>query len=124
MQGKQSELGNRERLEHMLRAGQDAAKMAAGRHRAELDHDVMLQHALVHCVQMIGEAAARVSQSGRDRVPDLPWTQIVGMRHILVHAYFNIDYDAVWGVVVSDIPQMVTLLGAALAAWPEDAEQS
>jgi uncharacterized protein with HEPN domain len=59
MQGKQSELGDRERLEHMLRAGRDALTMAAGRQRAELDHDVMLQHALVHCKQMIGEAAAR-----------------------------------------------------------------
>ena len=122
MQNKPSAIGDRERLAHMLRAGHDAATMSAGRQRAELDSDVMPQHALVHCVQMIGEAAARVSQTGRDRVPALPWTQIVGMRHILVHAYFNVDYDAVWGVVNDDIPKMISVLEAALAAWPDVAE--
>ncbi|HLL90231.1 MAG TPA: HepT-like ribonuclease domain-containing protein [Tepidisphaeraceae bacterium] len=80
--------------------------------------DVALQHALVHCVEVIGEAAARVSEAGRSRLPDLPWARMVGMRHILVHAYFNVDYDAVWRVVTEHVPAMIPLLERAAAEWP------
>lgn len=111
---------DRERLEHMLRAAQDAVTIAASRRREELDSDILLQHALVHCVQLIGEAAARVEDARRARVPSLPWARIVGMRHILVHDYFNVDHDAVWRVVTEHIPQMIPLLQAALASWPAE----
>ncbi len=118
------DIGDRERLEHMLRAGRDAVAISGGRQRADIDDDVMLQHALVHCVQMIGEAAARISQAARERIRELPWTQIVGMRHILVHAYFNIDYDAVWHVVTDDIPELIPLIQSALDNWRAENKNS
>lgn len=103
----------------MLKAASDAVAIAAGRSRHELDRDIMLQHALVHCVEVIGEAAARVTEAGRARAPDLPWPKIVGMRHILVHAYYKIDYDAVWRVVIEDIPAMTSVLEKALVGWSD-----
>ena len=77
----------------------------------------MLRRALIQCVQVIGEAAARRSEAGRLRVPELPWARVVGMRHILVHAYFNVDVDAVWRVVVEHIPPLIILLDRALVDW-------
>lgn len=109
-----------DRLKHMLRAAKDAVTIAQGRQRDELNTDILLQHALVHCVQVIGEAAARVSEAGRSQVPELPWARIVGMRHILVHDYFGIDYDAIWRVVMQHIPQMIPLLDAAITGWPAE----
>ena len=50
-------------------------------------------------MEIVGEAAARVSDEARARIPGLPWPRMVGMRHILVHAYYRVDYDAVWRVV-------------------------
>jgi hypothetical protein len=50
---------------------------------------------MAHCVSIIGEAVARVSEDGRAKAPALPWPRIAGMRHILVHAYYEIDLDAV-----------------------------
>jgi uncharacterized protein with HEPN domain len=111
---------DRERLDHMLQAARDAVAIAATRRREELDTDVLLRHALVHCVQLIGEAAARVGESGRTRTPGLPWARIVGMRHILVHDYFKVDHDAVWRVDTDHIPQMIPILESALDHWPDE----
>ena len=112
-------LSDRERMAHMLAAGRDALTIAAGRTRAELDTDVQLRHALTHCVAIIGEAAARVSDEGRGLAPALPWPRIVGMRHILVHAYYKVDLDAVWRVVTDHVPAMIPLLEAVA---PDDTE--
>jgi uncharacterized protein with HEPN domain len=109
---------DRQRLEHMLQAAEDALAFVQDRTRADLDHDRILQHALVHCVQVIGEAAARTTELGRTQVPDLPWPKMVGMRHILVHDYFRVDYDALWRVVVEHLPGMVESLRIGLSRWP------
>jgi uncharacterized protein with HEPN domain len=111
-------LVDRQRLEHMLQAASDAVAISANRQRSDMDSDILLRHALVHCVQLIGEAAARIGDVGRAKVPELPWPQIVGMRHILVHDYFKIDHDAVWRVVTEHIPAMIPVLRSALARWP------
>ena len=102
----------------MLDGARDAVTIAQGRARADLDKDIMLRHALVHCVEIIGEAAARVTDPGRSCVPEVPWPRMVGMRHILVHNYYAVDLDAVWRVVDEHIPPMVPVLEQALKDWP------
>ena len=111
---------DRDRVEHMLAAARDAVAIGVGRRREEMDSDILLRHALVHCVQVIGEAAARVSAGTRTRTPELPWAKIVGMRHILVHDYFKVDHDAVWRVLRDHIPQMIPALESALEQWPSN----
>src|SRR5438093_3855959 len=97
-------LDDHERLLHMLNAAREAITFSQGKIRQDLDRDRMLVRALVNCVQEIGEAASCVTDEGRLRAPGLPWPKIVGMRHILVHAYYNIDADAVWRVVSEHLP--------------------
>lgn len=79
----------------MLDAALDIERFGAGRVRDDLDSDSMLLRALVQALQVIGEAASRTSEAGRARVPGIPWPKVVGMRHILVHVYFDIDADTV-----------------------------
>jgi uncharacterized protein with HEPN domain len=79
----------------------------------------MLRRAVVHAIQEIGEAASRVSEVGRSRAASVPWKQIVGMRHRMVHVYYDIDTDAVWEVLERDLGALIAHLDAALAAWPE-----
>ena len=69
------------RLEHMLDAAREAVAFIAGRTRADLDSNRMLVLAVVKSIEIIGEAASRVSEEGRATVPHLPWRQIVGMRN-------------------------------------------
>lgn len=90
------------RLRHMLEAAEQALGFTAGRARADLDADPMLRRAVVHCLQEIGEAAARVSAGTQARVP-AAWKSMIGMRNRLVHAYFEINLDAVWKAVTEDL---------------------
>jgi len=61
-------------------------------------------------VEIVGEAANRVSLATQQNTPSIPWTQIIGMRNRLVHGYDVIDYDLLWGTVMGDLPPMITAL--------------
>ncbi len=114
---------DRDRLVHMLEAAEDALRFAENRVREDLDRDKMLLRALFQCIEVIGEAASRISPAGRAGVPGLPWQEIIKMRNILVHVYWGIDRDRVWNTVRADIPVLVTALRAAIAAWSENEGQ-
>ncbi|MEX2219805.1 MAG: HepT-like ribonuclease domain-containing protein [Phycisphaerales bacterium] len=115
-------LDDRIRCQHMLEAAEQAMSFTSGRSRADLDGDPMLTRALVHAIQEIGEAAARVSDEGRAHVPGLPWEQIVGMRHRLVHQYWDINRDLVWAVADRDLAPLINTLREAFGSWPLPAE--
>lgn len=74
------------RLRHMLEAAHEAVGFAQGRPRADLNSDRKLVLALVKAIEIIGEAAYQIPQTARDEAPDIPWEDIIGMRHRLVHA--------------------------------------
>lgn len=111
-------IDDRIRAEHMLMASPQARAFVAGRQRADLDVDPMLARALLHALQEIGEAASRVTEDGRGRISGVPWTQIIGMRHRLVHGYWEVDFDLVWTVVARDLAPLIAALEAAFESWP------
>ncbi len=80
---------DRIRLQHMLDATQEAVAFAHEADRGTPERDRKLVLALVKDIEIIGEAAYRVSEATRERLPDIPWEDIIGMRHRLVHAYFD-----------------------------------
>jgi uncharacterized protein with HEPN domain len=94
----------------MLDAAREALAFAQGRSRADLDGDRMLVLALVKSIEIVGEAASKVSPAARSAVPGLPWSSIVGMRNRLIHAYFDIDLDRVWDTITDDLPPLITEL--------------
>lgn len=104
------------RLRHMAEASQAALAFAHGRQRAELDSDAMLRFALTHAVQIIGEAATKVSSAGRAEAPDIEWPVIIGMRNRLVHAYFDVNTDILWDTVRLALPALLTQLKLVLQA--------
>ena len=117
-----SAAADRIRMRHMLDAARQATDFARGRGRADLDGDPMFRRAVTHCIQEIGEAAGHVGESTRASVPGVPWRQVVGMRHNLVHAYFNIKHEAVWHVLSQELQPLIDALEAALAAPPLPAD--
>ena len=98
------------RLRHMLEAAREAISFLTGRTRPGLDRDRMLTLALVRCVEVIGEAASRVSSETRAQYPNIPWTEMVGARNWLIHAYFDINLDRVWDTITDDLPRLIAEL--------------
>ena len=106
---------DRWRVRHMVDAAEQALAFVQGRQRADLDTDAMLRLALTRAIEIVGEAAAQVSDAGCNDCPDVPWPQIVGMRNRLVHAYFDINADILWDTVLLALPPLLAQLRAALA---------
>jgi uncharacterized protein with HEPN domain len=104
------------RLRHMLEAAEKAVEFSAGKTRADLDNDQMLVLALIKCVEIIGEAANKVSDECRQDLPAIPWADIVGMRHRLIHGYFDINLDIVWSTIRQELPELIAELKKAPAS--------
>jgi uncharacterized protein with HEPN domain len=95
------------RLRHMLDAAREALSFAAGRKREDLDTDRGLSLILVREVEVIGEAASRVSQETRDQLAQIPWRAIIGMRNRLIHRYNDINPSILWYTVQTSIPELI-----------------
>ena len=94
------------RLEHILAAINDATVFASQVSFEELQHDKLHCFALVHSIQIIGEAAYKLTHEFRDSHQDVDWSAIIGMRHVLVHDYYNVDFSLLWNVVHEELPEL------------------
>lgn len=114
-------------VEHMLTTARKIAARTAGVSRVQYDASEDLQIIFTHLVQIIGEAAARISSATRDAHPEIPWKKIIGMRHRLVHDYLHVDLDILWTVITERIPELIELMEpltgegeSGIAAQPSD----
>ena len=103
------------RLRHMFDAAREAIDFGRGKARTDLDDDRLLVLGLLKCIEIVGEAAAHIGPDTKNRYPEIPWADIVGMRNRLVHAYFDIDPDRVWDTLEQDLPPLVATLENILA---------
>jgi uncharacterized protein with HEPN domain len=98
------------RLRHILDAAREACGFIRGRSRIDLDRDRQLVWALVKAAEIVGEAAYQMNKASRAEIPGIPWEDIIGMRHRLVHAYFDINLDILWKTTQEDLPSLVAQL--------------
>lgn len=106
---------DRIRIQHMLDAASKARSFVAGRSREHLDEDEQLSLSLQRLIEIVGEAAKKVSSEGRAEAPKVPWPKIGGMRNRLIHAYFDVNLDILWDTIVDDLPPLIAELEAVLA---------
>ncbi len=102
------------RLSHLRDHAREALEMARGRTRADLDENRMLELALVRLLEVVGEAASRVSTDTRQAYPNVPWSQIVALRNRLIHGYDNVDLDVLWAILRDDLPVLLAQIEAIL----------
>lgn len=99
-----------ERLTDIRDAARAAVRFVDGRSQADLSSDDMLAAALIQKISVIGEAAARVSDERRAELPQLPWREMIGMRNLVTHDYWQVDPDILWRTVIGDIPALLEQL--------------
>ena len=97
-------------LNDMLSHATEAVELLGGSSREEFSADRMLQLALTRLVEIVGEAANRVSSRTQARRPEIPWLRIAGMRNRLVHGYDVMDIDLLWDTITTDLPPLIEAL--------------
>ena len=107
-------------LGHILDTAHKVADSLREITRPDFDANEDLRDAIAHRVQIIGEAAGKLSKAFRDRNSQIPWNQVIGMRHRIVHAYMDIDYDILWEAATKNLPEFVDMVGKL--ARPEHEE--
>lgn len=107
-----------ERLRDVLEAIERIERRSV-RNKAALEADELLQVWMIHHLQTIGEACRAIPEEIRGRYPDVPWKRIIGMRHILVHHYFEIDVDLVWSALENELPRMAAAITKILGEISE-----
>lgn len=110
--------GERERLLDILEAIQKIGRYPIG-HIDDFADDEQQQVWVIHHLQIIGEAANGISRQFRNKYPQIPWDGIIGMRHVLVHGYFEVDLEIVWAAVERDLPALRQGIEAILSQIKE-----
>lgn len=103
------------RLRHMLDNAREAVELTQGKSRPNLDNDRVLCLALVRLLEIVGEAANRVTIATREQNESIPWSQIVGLRNRLIHGYDTINLDILWKILTDDLPPLIDQLERAVA---------
>ena len=94
----------------MLEFAQAVEQEVVNVSREQFNRDASKQRNVILLVQHIGEAARNISRLFTDAHPEIEWTEIIGMRHRLVHGYDQIDLNLVWSTATEDIPNLITTL--------------
>ena len=94
----------------MLDAAQTVEQLCVGLNFTRYSNDRRTQLAVERSLEIIGEAAGRISAGFRNAHPEIPWRQIVGQRNVLIHEYGEIKQERIWKVVRENVPPLIELL--------------
>jgi uncharacterized protein with HEPN domain len=109
-----------EYLRHMLAESDYLINESRGMTKDEFLCDETVKRAFVRSLEIIGEAARKVSEEYRNRHPKVQWRRMAGMRDRLIHDYFGVDYDIVWDAVTQKVPELRSDLEAILSGEPKE----
>ena len=107
-----------QRIDHMVTAAESVIATAVGLTRDSLMFDDQKTKAILFDLIVLGEAANNVSDGYSKAHPEIPWADIAGMRHKLVHDYCGVDYGIVWEVIANQLPPLLPKLKALASAMP------
>ena len=98
------------KLQHMLDHANEAVAMVRGKYKSDLQENRLLELATTRLVEIIGEAATKISPENQAKYPSIPWPQIIGMRNRLIHGYASVDLDVLWDTIEVDLPPLIAAL--------------
>lgn len=98
------------RIEHILEMAVKLQAASRCHTLNDIKQDTILFYGLAKMIEIIGEASYKLTKNFTENNPELPWRQIIGMRHILVHGYYTVTPEILWSVILNDIPPMIPIL--------------
>lgn len=98
------------RLVHILDAATKIINETPNHTLESIKADPLVFYGLVKLVEIIGEASYKLSREFKSTHPQLPWQQIEGMRHVLVHGYYTVSPEMLWDTITYDIPQIIPII--------------
>jgi len=94
------------RIQHILDALEESFLFAKGKSREDLNNDRILVLSLIKEIEIIGEAASKISVELKTKYSEIPWVDIIGMRNKLIHGYFEVNLDILWNTIKKDLPKL------------------
>jgi len=91
-------------IEHVLESISLIEKYLEGKSIDDFQNDVQLQDSVIRRMEIIGEAIKNLPDDIREKYTDVTWKEVVGMRDVLIHAYFRVDLELTWETIQSDLP--------------------
>ena len=106
-------------LSDILHEAEVAVGFCAGMSLDQFKVDDLRLRAIERCLEIIGEAASKTSETTKMRLKEIPWTVMTGMRNLLAHAYWGTDPEILYKTIQNDLPDVIRLLqGAGLKSTP------
>lgn len=102
-------------MKHMLDAAAKAVSFIKNKCREDLDHDDLLSLALTRLVEVLGEAATKITPETQQKYNRIPWRQIIGTRNRLIHGYGDVNLDILWQIASRDLPLLIEQLQTAIS---------
>ncbi|MCP4106036.1 MAG: DUF86 domain-containing protein [Desulfobacteraceae bacterium] len=93
-------------LEDILRSIEKIERYTSGMTQHDFEQNEMAVDAVLRNLEIIGEASGNIPDYFRDNYPDIPWKRVVGLRNIVIHAYFNVDLDIIWQIITINLPEL------------------
>lgn len=101
---------DRIRIQHMIDAAEEALSFTDEISEKDFSQNRMLILSVIKEIEIIGEAASKISEEIKLKYPEVPWKDIIGMRNRLIHGYFEVNIELVWNTVNNNLPQLLSLL--------------
>ncbi|GAB4288099.1 MAG: DUF86 domain-containing protein [Oscillatoriaceae cyanobacterium] len=92
----------------LARVANQIMELTTGMNRAEFDADIRTQLAVLYEIAVLGEAVKRLSMEFREQHPEIPWSEIAGMRDKVIHQYDRVKLDVVWRTIQKDVPEFIS----------------
>ena len=112
--------GDKVRIQHMIDAINKINIYVGHSDKLAFENDTKLQDACIRQLQIPGEAARKTLKDFQVNHPEIPWTEVIGLRNVVIHDYAGIDSDIIWNIISNDLPPLLIELQSVEENFPDE----